>query len=330
MIAAGVFAMVVSAHLMWTTHGAGAQTRSDTAWRARTPWGDPDLHGEWTTEGEYGVPFERPAQYGTRQFLNDEEYAKRLQDVRVRDEQDLAPVDVLSGRVQGPSAPIPHWREYNTTSRRTSLVIDPADGRFPPRTPTAGRIPVQRCGSLLGGEPCDSYSEYGLGVRCIVHGGGFPDAMIPAVYNANMRIAQTPGYVAITYELIHDTRIIPIETPASARPPLSPTIRLYMGDARGRWDGTTLVVETTNLKAANRGSSPGLRLTERFTRTSRGAMQYQVTFTDPATWTAPWTAALDMKSRPADAGVFEYACHEGNFGMSYMLSAARALEQTAR
>jgi hypothetical protein len=329
-IAAGVFAVVLSAHLIWTAHGALAQTRSDTAWRARTPWGDPDLHGEWTTEGEYGVPFERPAQYGARQFLTDEEYAGRVQDVRVRDEQDLAPVDVLSGRVQGPSAPIPHWREYNTTSRRTSLVIDPPDGRLPPRAPTAAPIPVQRCGSLLGGEPCDSHIEYGLGVRCIVHGGGFPDAMIPAVYNANMRIAQAPGYVAITYELIHDTRIIPIETPASARPPLSPAIRLYMGDARGRWDGTTLVVETTNLKAPNRGASPGLRLTERFTRTSRGAMQYQVTFTDPATWTAPWTAALDMTSRPDNAGVFEYACHEGNLGMSNMLSAARALERTGR
>jgi hypothetical protein len=301
-IVAGVFAMAVSAHLMGPTHLAGAQTRNDTAWRARTPWGDPDLHGEWTTEGEYGVPFERPAQYGARQFLTDEEYAKRLQEVRVRDEQDLAPVDVLSGRVQGATAPIPHWREYNTTSRRTSLVIDPPDGRLPPRTPTAATIPIQRCGSLLGGEPCDSYDEYGLGVRCIVHGGGFPDAMIPAVYNANMRITQSAGYVAITYELIHDTRIIPIESRASERPPLSPKIRMYMGNARGRWDGTTLVVETTNLKAANRGSSPGLRLTERFTRTSRDAMQYQVTFTDPATWTAAWTAALDMKSRPDDAG----------------------------
>jgi hypothetical protein len=103
-----------------------------------------------------------------------------------------------------------------------------------------------------------------------------------------------------------------------------------MGDARGRWDGTTLVVETTNLKAGNRGASPELKLTERFTRTSRDAMQYQVTFTDPATWTAPWTAALDMKSRPDNAGVFEYACHEGNHGMSNMLSAARALERTAR
>ena len=325
-ITAGALVIAASAQVMRLTRTAAAQTNRETTWRGRTPWGDPDLHGEWTTEGEYGVPFERPAQFGTRQFLNDEEYGRRLDDIRVRDDQDLARVDVLSGRVQGAGAPIPHWREYNTTSRRTSLVINPPDGRLPPRTPQARVIQPQRCGSLLGGEPCDSYDEYGLGVRCIVHGGGFPDAMIPAVYNANMRITQTPGFVVITYELIHDTRIIPIN---SQRPALSAAIRMYMGDARGRWDGTTLVVETTNLKANTRGSSPGLRLTERFTRTGRDSIQYQVTFTDPATWTAPWTAALDMKSRPDDAGVFEYACHEGNHGMSNMLSAARWLERTA-
>jgi len=328
-IGAGIFALAVSAHVAWMTGPASAQSGRETStWRTRTPWGDPDLHGEWTTEGEYGVPLERPSQFGTRRFLTDDEYAKRLDEIRVRDERDLAPVDVLSGKVEGPSAPIPHWREYNTTSRRTSLVVDPADGRLPSRTAQARPIPVQRCGSLLGGEPCDSYDEYGLGVRCIVHGGGFPDAMFPAVYDANMRITQSPGYVAITYELIHDTRIISIET--TSRPPLSPAIRLYMGDARGHWDGMTLVVETSNLKANGRGASPALRLTERFTRIGRDAMQYQVTFNDPATWTAPWTAALDMKSRPDNAGVFEYACHEGNHGMSNMLSAARALERVAR
>jgi len=311
---------------MWLARPAHAQTNHDTSWRGRTPWGDPDLHGEWTTEGEYGVPFERPAQYGTRQFLNDEEYAKRMQDIRVRDEQDLVRVDVLAGPVPGAGAPIPHWREYNTTSRRTSLVVDPPDGRIPPRTPQARVIQPQTCGSLALGEPCDSYEDYGLGVRCIVHGGGFPDAMIPAVYNANMRIIQTAEYVVITYELIHDTRVIPLKTTAQ-RSALSPKIRMYMGDARGHWEGTTLVVETSNLKANTRGSSPGLRLTERFARTGADAIQYQVTFTDPATWTAPWTAALDMKKRPDNAGVFEYACHEGNHGMSNMLSAARALER---
>jgi hypothetical protein len=322
---AGLVALVVSAHLIATPRPDG-QTNHEPTWRARTAWGDPDLHGEWTTEGEYGVPFERPAQFGTRQFLNDEEYAKRMQDVRVRDEQDLTRVDVLAGPVPGAGAPIPHWREYSTNSRRTSLVIDPPDGRLPPRTPQARVIQPQTCGSLALGEPCDSYEDYGLGVRCIVHGGGFPDAMVPAVYNANMRITQTADYLVITYELIHDTRIIPLKASAQ-RPVLSPKIRMYMGDARGHWEGMALVVETSNLKANTRGSSPALRLTERFSRTGADAIQYQVTFTDPATWTAPWTAALDMKKRPDNAGVFEYACHEGNHGMSNMLSAARMLER---
>jgi hypothetical protein len=303
-----------------------AQTVRESAWNARTPWGDPDLQGEWTTEGEYGVPLERAVQFGTRQFLTDVEYAKRLDDVRSRDERDLARVDVLSGKVEGPNAPIPHWREYNTNSRRTSLVIDPSDGRLPPRTSQARPVPVQRCGSLQRGEPCDTYEDYGLGVRCIVHGGGFPDAMFPAVYNANMRILQSSGVVAITYELIHDTRIIPIEA-APRQGGLSESIRMYMGSARGHWEGTTLVVETTNLKATTRGSSPSLRLIERFSRTGKDSMDYRVTFIDPATWTAPWTAALDMKGRPDNAGVFEYACHEGNYGLEHMLRTSRLYDR---
>ena len=329
---AAVLASIAAGHVAARPHPAAtAQAGGQSVRNGRTPWGDPDLHGEWTSEGEYGVPLERPAQFGTRQFLTDDEYAKRLDDVRIRDQRELEPVDVLSGKVDAPSAPIPHWREYNTTSRRTSFVIDPPDGRLPPRTPQAAPLPVQRCGSLFGGEPCDTYEEYGLGVRCIVHGGGFPDAMFPAVYNANMRIMQSPGFVAISYELIHDTRVIPIDaSPASSRPPLSPAIRMYMGSARGRWEGSTLVVETTNLKAATRGASPGLRLVERFTRTGRDSIEYRVTFVDPATWTAPWTAALDLKSRPEHAGVFEYACHEGNYGIANMLSSARFLERTER
>jgi hypothetical protein len=230
--------------------------------------------------------------------------------------------------VDAPNAPIPHWREYNTTSRRTSLIIDPPDGRLPSRTAQARPIPVQRCGSLQRGEPCDSYQDYGLGVRCIVHGGGIPDAMFPAVYNANMRIVQSPGFVAISYELIHDTRIIPLDS-SMQRNEARSTLRTYMGAARGRWDGTTLVVESDSFHTNTRGATPGLRLIERFTRTGRDAIQYQVTFIDPSTWTAPWTAALDLKARPADAGVFEYACHEGNYGMFNMLSASRHLERTS-
>lgn len=328
-IAAGALA-VSALSLGWLTHPAAAQARGDApAWNERTPWGDPELQGEWTSEGEYGVPFERAPQYGLRPFLTDEEYAQRLEDVRLRDERDLARVDVLSGQVDAPNAPIPHWREYNTTSRRTSLIVDPPDGRLPLRASQARPLPVQRCGSLQRGEPCDSYEDYGLGVRCIVHGGGLPDAMFPAVYNANLRILQSPGLVAISYELIHDTRIIPLDNAPQPPPLLAPQVRTYMGAARGRWEGTTLVVESGNLRVGTRGATPGLRLVERFTRTGPDAIQYQVTFVDPATWTSPWTAALDLKARPADAGVYEYACHEENRGMAYMLSTARHLERTA-
>lgn len=314
------------------TAGAGYAGRAEAqespgAWTQRTPWGDLDLQGEWTTEGEFGVPLERPREFGTRRFLTDEEYAKRLAGVEERNERDLRTVKVLEGEVEAPNAPIPHWREYDTNSRRTSLVIDPPDGRLPPRAADAAPPPVQTCGSLQRGEPCDSYKDYGLGVRCIVHGGGFPDAMFPAVYNANFRIVQAPGVVAITYELIHDTRIIPIDSSPPQGEGLSPAIKMYMGDARGHWEGATLVVETTNLKTGTRGATPDLRLVERFTRVSQDLIEYQVTFIDPRTWTAPWTAALDMKARPSDAGVFEYACHEGNLGLRNMLSTARYLER---
>jgi hypothetical protein len=309
---------------------AEAQSPRKDGWTQRTAWGDPNLQGQWTSEGAYGVPFERPAQYGNREYLTDEEYAKRLADVEQRDARDLAPVDVLAGKVEGANAPIPHWREYETSSRRTSVIVDPPNGRLPARVPGAAALRVERCGSLQRGEPCDSYKDYNLGVRCIVHGGGFPDAMFPAVYNANFQIVQAPGVVAITYELIHDTRVIPLDPSPRGEPKhVSPDIRMYMGDARGHWEGNTLVVETTNLKAATRGASPNLRLVERFTRTAADNIDYRVTFIDPATWTAPWTAALDLKSRPDDAGVFEYACHEGNLGLRNMLSTARYLERAA-
>jgi hypothetical protein len=325
-VAAAVLVLAASGHAVAQTRSTTVRT-DERSWTGRLPWGEPDLQGEWTSEGEYGVPLERPAQFATRAFLTEQEYAKRIDDVRVRDERDLARVDVLAGRVEGANAPIPHWREYNTTSRRTSLIVEPADGRLPPRVSQARPAPVERCGSLQRGEPCDSYVDYGLGVRCIVHGGGLPDAMFPAVYNANMRIVQSPGLVAITYELIHDTRIIPIDD-ATSRAPLSPAVRMYLGAARGRWEGSTLVVETTNLKVGTRGASPGLHLVERFTRSARNHIDYRVTFDDPATWTAPWTAALDLAARPDDAGVFEYACHEGNYGMANMLSTSRFLERT--
>ena len=326
LVATGI-AVAASATLGGQIPRTSGQAAAQSSWSARTLWGDPDYQGEWTSEGEYGVPFERPAQYGTRAFLTDAEYAKRLDDVRVRDERDLARVDVNAAKVDAPNAPIPHWREYNTNSRRTSLIVDPPDGRLPKRTRQAARPPgPQRCGTLQGGEPCDSYEDYGLGVRCIVHGGGFPDAMFPAVYNANFRFVQSPGFVAITYELIHDTRVVPIYSSPQHDWPV-PGVSSYMGTARGWWEGTTLVVESGAFKAPTRGASRQLRLIERFTRTTRDLIEYRVTFVDPSTWTAPWTAALDLKARHDPVGVFEYACHEGNYGLEHMLRVSRMLDK---
>lgn len=324
-------AVAASASLIGqTSPRTPGQAAAESTWSARTPWGDPDYQGEWTSEGEYGVPLERAAQYGTRAFLTDAEYAKRLEDVRTRDERDLAPVDVHAPKVDAPNAPIPHWREYNTNSRRTSLIVDPPDGRLPKRTPQAAPPPgPQRCGTLQGGEPCDTYEDYGLGVRCIVHGGGFPDAMFPAVYNANFRIVQSPGFVAITYELIHDTRVIPIYSSPQHDWPVPSGAPSYMGTARGWWEGTTLVVESGAFKATTRGASRQLRLIERFTRSSRDLIDYRVTFVDPSTWTSPWTAALDLKARHDPVGVFEYACHEGNYGLEHMLRVSRMLDKPA-
>src|SRR6187399_1535507 len=163
-VAAAVLVLAASGHAVAQTRSTTVRT-DERSWTGRLPWGEPDLQGEWTSEGEYGVPLERPAQFGTRAFLTEQEYAKRIDDVRVRDERDLARVDVLAGRVEGANAPIPHWREYNTTSRRTSLIVEPADGRLPPRVSQVRPAPVERCGSLQRGEPCDSYVDYGLGVR---------------------------------------------------------------------------------------------------------------------------------------------------------------------
>ena len=327
-IVVSLLAIVVHVRSFAQTRTPDAKTSGNETWLERTSWGEPDFQGEWTSEGEFGIPFERPPQFGTRKFLTDAEYTERLESVKRREERDLARVDVAS-KVDDPNIPIPHWREYSTNSRRTSLVIDPPDGRIPPRTPQAKPIPVQRCGTMQRGEPCDSYEDYNLHVRCIVQGEGIPDAMFPAVYNANLRITQSPGFVAITYELIHETRIIPIDASPQRDPLLSPAIRMYKGASRGRWEGRTLVVETSNLKANTRSSSPALRLVERFTRTGKDAMAYEVTFIDPATWTTPWTAALDLTSRPDTAGVYEYECHEGNYGLRNMLSTSRHLDRTA-
>lgn len=296
----------------------------------RTPWGDPDLQGTWTSEAELSVPFERPREYGERRDLTEQEFTARLAQTRQQLDSDNAEFDVATadtrnaGAVGSATSPPPHWLERGKTSRRTSLVIDPPDGRVPPMTAEAQKRRQGPAGTFAGGQFNNANfagpEDLSLWERCISR--GVPSAIFPTVYNANTRIAQSPGVVAITYEMIHDTRVIPTD----GRPPLASTMRGYVGDSRGRWEGDTLVVEVTHFsdKTNYRGARDTLTLIERFTRTRNG-LRYEVTVDDPTTWTRRWTAALDMTAQ--SEGMFEYACHEGNNSMRNILSGARAAER---
>ena len=309
MMALSVFALVTTA----IVSGQSGTT-------LRTPWGDPDLQGTWSSEAELSVPFERAAQYGDRKFLTEAEFAQRQKQTTTQVQSDLAEFEVFTadtrnaGAVGSATSPPPHWLERGKTSRRTSLVVDPPDGRIPPTVPGRGRGAAV---GTFGGSSFSGPQDLSLWERCITR--GMPGAIFPTVYNANIRIVQGPGVVAITYEMIHDTRVIPIGTTAHA----GAAIRGYNGDSRGRWEGDTLVVDTTNFsdKSNYRGSRETLHLVERFRRDREG-LHYEVTVNDPQTWTKPWTAALTLEPQP-EGSLFEYACHEGNNSMRNILSAAR-------
>jgi len=292
-----------------------------------TPWGDPDLQGTWSSEAELSVPFERQAQFGDRRLLTDAEFTQRQTQTATQLQSDLAEFEVFTadtrnaGAVGSATSPPPHWLERGKTSRRTSIVIDPPDGRLPPTAQQGrGRGRGAAVGTF-GGNQFSGPQDLSLWERCITR--GVPAAIFPTVYNANVRVVQGPGVVAITYEMIHDTRVIRIGT----APHAGSAIRGYHGDSRGRWEGDTLVVETTNFseKSNYRGSRETLRLVERFRR-DRDGLHYEVTVDDPQTWVKPWTAALTLEQQPDDS-LFEYACHEGNNSMRNILSAARAAER---
>jgi hypothetical protein len=302
---------------------------------ARTSWGDPDLQGIWTSEGDLSVPFERPAIFGTRQLLTDQEFLERESRTQGQLRSDNSDFDLetadrsTAGQVGSATSPPPHWLERSKTSRRTSLVIDPPDGRIPAMTPEALRRLAAAPRGSGGGGPFNGPEDLAMWDRCITR--GLPNVVFPTVYNANIRIVQSPGVVAISYEMIHETRVIPLAGPQDqGRPHLSPAIRQYFGDSRARWEGETLVVDVTNFaeKSNYRGSGSSLRLTERFTRVDPQTIRYEVTADDSHTWAKPWTAAVDLKSQ--DQGMFEYACHEGNYAMRNILTAARAADQGAK
>ena len=290
----------------------------------RTPWGDPDFAGVWSSDDMRGIPRERPDEFGTRRFLTDEEYAKRVE----RDNQTRTTESNRVGAFRNDVG--------TRTFRQTSLVVDPADGKIPALTAAGqSRNRVRNRGSF-GDGPFDTPQDFTLYDRCITR--GVVGSLGPAIYGNGVTIVQSPGMVAISYEMVHDTRLIPLD-PARAsgssraesrddgRPRLSPAIPQYMGTARGRWEGETLVIETTGFtdKTAISGvrHSAALRLTERISRVDDLTLDYQVTIDDPETYTKPWTMVLQL-TQPPGFQMFAYECHEGNLGLRNILSAERA------
>ena len=281
----------------------------------KTPWGEPDLQGLWTSEPELGVPFERSKEFGERQTLTDAEFAARQAQAAKQLAADNA------GAVSSGTFLPSHWVERGQPSRRTSLVIDPPDGRVPALSDEARARQQRRGRGSFGSGPLNSHEDFTLEDRCITR--GVPNAIYSVGHSANTRVVQGPGYVAISYEMIHETRVVPIDS----RPPLPSHLRQYLGDARGHWEGDTLVIRTANFNGLTsyRGSSDRLVLTERFRRVDSETLRYEMTLEDPGTWARPWTAALNLK--PQTDQMYEYACHEGNYAMRNMLSAARAQEK---
>ena len=336
---AGVGIIVATIALLTPVYAAaqgGSGSRDD--WTTpRMPWRDPDLQGVWTTDWERSVPFERPTEFGERAELTAEEIAARAE----REEAALADD---GPRREGSTSPPEHWYEFGKdVSPRTSLVVDPPDGRIPPLTlgAQARQVdPTTRLG-FVGGSmtdgPYNGPEDLHLADRCITR--GYPQTLVPSSYNNGFQIVQSPGYVTILYERLHEHRIIPLD----GRHQLTPDIRQIFGDSRGHWDGDTLVVEVTNFSdqttyagppftadpASYRGSGSTRRLVERYTRVDDDTVRIEVTIDDPTTWTTRWTFVVNGKQDPDYWQVFEYACHEGNYTMTNILSAARNLEKAA-
>src|SRR6202451_182609 len=309
----------------------GAQTPN---WNPpKTPWGDPDLQGMWP--GNMGVPLQRPESLGTRTTLTDAEFAQKEAQAKKQAEADSQSTATSDSKATiGPPS---YWVERGTPSRQTSLIIDPPNGRLPPLTPEEQKLRKEaRGGKGFPGEwrgQAGSFDDLNIYYRCITR--GVLGSIIPVVYNNGNEILQAPGLVIIRNEMIHETRIIPLD----GRPHLSPEIRQYMGDSRGHWEGNTLVIETTNFTdkdaiGSNGAGYPGdpghhsanLNLTERLTRVDVNTLNYQATVNDPKTWTQPWTILIPLK-RNDHYQLLEYACHEGNIAMGDILSGARADEQ---
>ena len=318
---------------------AAAQSASPNANTDRVPWGDPDLQGVW--DFRTITPLERPDSLVGKTVLTEEEAAefqREWADVENRDRRDGAGTDDVAddGRSDVARAYNEFWWDRGTevvSDRRTSLIVDPPDGRIPALAPEGQRKAELRAAVRRGWSatdvdrrgPADGPEDRGTSERCILGFNSGPP-MIPSAYNNNVRVVQAPGYVVLLNEMVHNARIVPLD----GRPHLPDDMRQWVGDSRGRWDGATLVVETSNFtnKTGFRGA-PGsvenLHLVERFTRVDADTLLYEFTFNDATTWTRPWTVAVPMKR--SDGQLYEYSCHEGNYGMTNLLAGARAEER---
>jgi hypothetical protein len=304
-----------------------AQTAAKHWTPPKTPWGDPDIQGEWPATAN--IPMQRPASMGTRSELTDAELAQRQKQAQNQDEADAEEFSPSNPNLT--INPPSYWVEHGKPNRQASLVVDPPNGRIPPMTPAAqAAVKALNGGKGPGSHfpnQVDSWTDFDIYSRCITR--GVVSSMLPTLYNFGNEILQAPGYVIIRNEMIHETRVIPLD----GRPHIGSAIESYMGDSRGHWEGNTLVVETTNLKPQP-GASGGLftdaaRLTERFTRISPTELSYDMTISDPGTWTKPWTIHMPYKLDPSYK-IYEYACHEGNYMMIDALTGARDLEKEGK
>jgi hypothetical protein len=280
----------------------------------KTPWGDPDLQGVWTTDDMLSIPMERPEQFAGRAELTDEEFDARAKRDQAALERNRKAVGAFRGDVG------------SKTFRQTSRVIEPADGRIPPTTAEAQRRVALRQAQRSNAP--SSWEDRSLYDRCITR--GVLGSTLPVIYGNGNQIFQTPTSVVINYEMVHDTRVIPLD----GRPHVGSKIKTYLGDARGHWEGNTLVVETTNFMdnktgiGGNGGGAPttdALKLVERFTRVEEG-VKYEAAIDDPKTFTRPWKIGMTLTAQPGYQ-VLPYECHEGNRGLENLLSAARAYDR---
>ena len=294
----------------------------------KTPWGDPDLQGMWP--GELHAPMQRPLNLGTKTTLSDEEYAQREQQNQRQAQADSE--EFVSSDARVGIGPPSYWTERGRPSKQTSLIVDPPNGRMPPMTPVGRKLVAETPAEWRG--VADSWTDLSLYYRCITR--GVVGTMMPSAYDNGNQILQAPGYVVIRQEMIHEARVIPLD----GRPHAGDGIRMYMGDSRGHWEGNALVVETTNFtdKTSIGGNgvayngeggrnSADLKLVERFTRVSPNELSYEVTIDDPNIWTKPWTMHIPFQL-DRHYELHEYACHEGNYAMTDILSGARLQENT--